>query len=127
MNLLPCPFCGRRPSTDLIDTLYPVATEWYETGGGYRGYTGRKQAATKAQGRAWGNCWQMCCSPSEGGCGVEVYGDSREEAIAAWNRRPPKPQCPLHDSRPGQWKGVPTLCPVCDNDFRACPLFTAKG
>lgn len=35
-----------------------------------------------------GEVWEAGCLEHEGGCGARVTGDSREEAIAAWNRRP---------------------------------------
>lgn len=80
VSLMPCPFCGRKVDEDLDDTLYPTGHGWLEEGG-HRHYVSYREAP-KDQ---W--CWQMLCPEVGGGCGVEIHGDSRDEAIAKWNRR----------------------------------------
>lgn len=76
-----CPFCGMRPPTDLIDTLYPTG-KWREDDGM------RHYMSIGADEEAHGHCWTMHCTVSGGGCGAQISGDSEELAIAAWNRRP---------------------------------------
>lgn len=74
-----CPFCGRELGDDLIDVLYPSGTRWSDSSdeGGVRFY------GTSGKGQ----CWQIVCAPSAGGCGAEMHADSREEVVAKWNRR----------------------------------------
>ena len=87
VKLLPCPFCGMEPEDDLIDTLYPSGIYWRNhqrpDGSVMRSYHGRD---TIKEGD--GKCWSMNCTQNMGGCGAEIGGDSREEAIDRWNRRP---------------------------------------
>ena len=81
-KLLPCPFCGwTADPTDLIDVVYPSGTMWREVGG-YRTYL-------HYQDRQEGDnfCFVVVCNQSMGGCSAEIHGDSKEEAIAKWNRR----------------------------------------
>lgn len=62
------------------DTLYPTGTGWLEEDG-LRHYV-RYTDAPKNQ---W--CWGMHCPEPAGGCGAEVHGDTKDEALAKWNRR----------------------------------------
>lgn len=67
-QLKDCPFCGTPVRhDDLVDCLYPTR-----------------------------NGWQMCCNPCYNGCDATIYADTREEAIAAWNRRA-SDECRLPD------------------------------
>ena len=101
-ELLACPFCRMKPSGDLIDTLYP-GCRWRED-------DGIRHYLLPGDGRdGHGYTWTMHCNRSYGGCGAQISGDSRDEAIAAWNRRaslsapqitPPKRQI-LIESRMG--------------------------
>jgi hypothetical protein len=84
-KLLPCPFCGKPAGTDLRDTLYPSGY-WRETDG-VRHYLSPADA-----GPCDGHTWRMHCKVDAGGCGCSISGDSRDEAIAAWNRRPAQPE-----------------------------------
>jgi hypothetical protein len=79
-----CPFCGMPVDFEDDDTLYPTGTYWrYEPSLEMRTYHGRRQ---------WndgdGVCFGMHCPKPAGGCGAQITGDSREEALAAWSRRP---------------------------------------
>lgn len=76
-----CPFCGMPVDMENDDTLYPTATGWMPTPEGrhYRSFL----LVPKEQ---W--CYGMHCPETAGGCGAEIQGDSKEEALAKWNRRP---------------------------------------
>lgn len=81
--LLPCPFCGHKVDLSDMDTLYPNGTLWrFNSELGMRTYHGFND---RQDGDSM--CYVMNCPSQAGGCGAEVNGDSREEAIAAWNRR----------------------------------------
>jgi hypothetical protein len=79
---LPCPFCSRLPDIDDGDTLYPNGSGWKDRIGGYRSYHRR----TEVPKEQW--CYGMNCTETSGGCGAAISGDSAEEALAKWNRRP---------------------------------------
>jgi hypothetical protein len=79
-ELKTCPFCGMKPPADLIDTLYPTG-KWREDDGV------RRYMPIGANEDAHGHVWKMHCTANMGGCGAQIAGDSREEAIASWNRR----------------------------------------
>ena len=76
--LKPCPFCDKAVDLGDPDTLYPTMA-W------------RKDDDichyVRIDEPHHGLVWTMHCSEQAGGCGAEISGDSREEAIAAWNRR----------------------------------------
>lgn len=75
------------PEDDLIDTLYRSGIMWRDhvrpDGTAMRSYHGRDAAK---EGDGW--CWTMHCTQNLGGCGAEIGGDSEQEAIDRWNRRP---------------------------------------
>lgn len=75
----PCPFCGMTCYPD-IDTLYPAGYGWKEDDEG-RYYV----TAYEVPKEQW--CYKLMCNESYGGCGATLYGDSKEEVIAKWNRR----------------------------------------
>lgn len=82
-KLLPCPFCGKRVTLEDDDTLYPSGILWRDDPEiGLRTYHRRKE-----QREGDGMCYTLHCPVPSGGCGAEISGDSKEEAIAAWNRR----------------------------------------
>lgn len=83
--LQPCPFCGMTPPDDLSDTLYPSGIVWTDHEQGFRSYSSFKDNPTGDR------CYSMNCTTNLGGCGAEVHGDSKDEAIAAWNRREAAP------------------------------------
>ena len=77
----PCPFCGRAYDPESHDTLYPGI--WYrEYPNGDTSYHTRKDAKPGDK-----QMWDFNCPAHEGGCGAEISGHSREEAIEKWNRR----------------------------------------
>ena len=80
MNLLPCPFCGKEPEEDDEDVCYPSGTGWKETRG-FRHYVNFREVPMEQ----W--CYSVHCVKHHGGCGVEMHGDSEQEAIDRWNRR----------------------------------------
>ena len=88
-DVLPCPFCGFHPDPEDADFCYP-------------------NDRTRTN-------WTAKCYETGGGCGAEgPYGDSREDAIAKWNRsftthgtqeNRTTNQLPLFDSLPRRPKG----------------------
>lgn len=84
-ELLPCPFCGMEPDLEDVDTLHKSGIYWRlrKIGDGkIRTYHGRNESQDGD-----GECWEMNCPTTAGGCGVVMSGDSREETINSWNRR----------------------------------------
>lgn len=79
-ELKPCPFCGFDADLDEPDTLYPGG-RWREDDG-IRHYL---LPNDKREGH--GRTWTLHCPVTVGGCGAQISGDTREEAIAAWDRR----------------------------------------
>lgn len=77
----PCPFCGKKIDPTDIDTLYPSGTGWETGEGGYRHYVSAREVPKEQ----W--CYKVVCQEHYGGCGAEVHGDSKEEALEKWNRR----------------------------------------
>lgn len=81
-NLPPCPFCGRAVDLEDMDTLYPSGIGWeFDTALQLRIYHTYRDVPKEQ----W--CWSMHCPESAGGCGAEVPGDSREEALTKWCAR----------------------------------------
>jgi hypothetical protein len=80
-EMKPCPFCGHPVDMEDGDTLYPTGYGWIQRENGIRTYHSFRDVPKEQ----W--CWSMNCPTPAGGCGVEMTGDSREEAIAKWNRR----------------------------------------
>lgn len=80
-TMKPCPFCGHEVDLEDDDTLYPNGFAWTDRGGWYRTYH-RYDFVPQEQ---W--CYSMHCVTTAGGCGAEIHGDSRTEAIEKWNRR----------------------------------------
>lgn len=87
-KLSPCPFCGHIPE-DWQDFLHPTGGGWREDvfGGQLRRHYMRRDDPRGIHGEVW----ELGCLTHEGGCGATVSADSRDEAIAAWNRRPGQP------------------------------------
>jgi hypothetical protein len=100
-ELLPCPFCGREVEDDLEDTLYPSGTWWREEDG-LRHYIGHQERKPTDQ-----PCWLMNCPESGGGCGAEIYGDTKEQVMAKWNRR----AAPDFGDVTKVWEEVREACP----------------
>ena len=82
MQPLPCPFCGRPVDLTDGDTLYPNGTAW-EFNEELQGRVYR--SAREVVREQW--CWSMHCPESSGGCGAEMSGNSREDALNKWNTR----------------------------------------
>lgn len=78
---LPCPFCGKPVDFDDADTLYPSGVYWRQRGK-IRTYHGHKDRLATDN-----RCWEMNCPTPSGGCGAEMHGDSKAEALAKWNKR----------------------------------------
>ncbi len=78
----PCPFCGHEVDLEDGDTLYPNGVGWEDHPEySIRGYV-KYGLVPKEQ---W--CYSMHCPTAAGGCGAEVSGDSKQEAIDKWNKR----------------------------------------
>jgi len=83
VGALPCPFCGKAVDLGDPDTLYPDGFGWKDDDElGFRTYH-KYNEVPKDQ---W--CWGMNCPTNSGGCGAEIHGDSKQEALDAWNKRP---------------------------------------
>lgn len=65
-ELLPCPFCGFKPDLEDDDCLY-------------------QSLRPSSTGRL--SHYALHCYESGGGCGAQVLADSKEEAVARWNKR----------------------------------------
>lgn len=81
LEAMPCPFCGRASNIHDSETLFPTGARWRETDIG-RIYH-RQLDGKDSDGWVWG----MHCPESYGGCGAEIHGDTKDEALAKWNRR----------------------------------------
>ena len=79
-ELKPCPFCGKEPDISDGDSLYPTGMGWKDEGE-YRSY----HKGSEVPKEQW--CYAAGCSELSGGCGAEMPGDSRQEAIDKWNAR----------------------------------------
>jgi hypothetical protein len=98
-HLEPCPFCGWQPPYDdedsMLDVMYPTGIYWREeksfVPGPFTGMLRRKYVRRDERKDADTPCIGMHCTENMGGCGAQIVRDSREEAAAAWNRRPSKP------------------------------------
>lgn len=99
-KLASCPFCGKRPDSTGEDTLYPTG-RWREDDG-MRHYISHQDKREEH-----GRVWTMHCPTPYGGCGAEVSADSRDEAIAAWNRRPVAPTSAEVPPLPGPLTAIP--------------------
>ena len=81
-NIPPCPFCGKKVDLEDEDTLYPSGSGWlFNAELGIRTYH-RYNEVPKGQ-----LCYGMHCPEPSGGCGAEIHGDSKEEALVKWCHR----------------------------------------
>lgn len=76
-----CPFCGHHVDLEDPDVLYPNGTGWKIRSDGLRSYHHFREVPPDQ----W--CYSMHCPTTSGGCGAEISGDSKEEAVEKWNRR----------------------------------------
>lgn len=79
---LPCPFCGKAVDLDDPDTCYPSGSGWLDDEG-LQLRTYHPFRAVPPEQR----CYAMHCPTPSGGCGAEIHGDTKEEALAKWNTR----------------------------------------
>jgi len=80
---LACPFCGKPVDLEDNDTLYPSGTGWiFDEEIQMRTY----HRYTKTPKEQW--CYTMHCPVQAGGCGAEMHGDTRGDALSKWNKRP---------------------------------------
>jgi hypothetical protein len=78
-----CPFCGKAPDPSDQDTLHPSGIFWH-----FDGDIGMAVYVTAVQRQEGDSpCYVMNCVKLAGGCGAEINGDSKDEVVAAWNRR----------------------------------------
>ena len=79
---LACPFCGKQVDMQDHDTLYPSGTGWlFNEELQMRTYH-RHNDTPQDQ---W--CYTMHCPVQAGGCGAEMHGDTRADALDKWNKR----------------------------------------
>jgi hypothetical protein len=76
----PCPFCGHEVDLEDEDNLYPNGTGWKDEIYGRSYYSFRE--VPKEQ---W--CYSFHCPTTSGGCGCEMFADTKEKAIEKWNTR----------------------------------------
>jgi len=77
----PCPFCGKPVDLTDEDTLYQSGSGWkFDEDLQMRTYH-RINEVPKEQ---W--CYGMHCPEPAGGCGAEIHGDSKDEALAKWSK-----------------------------------------
>ncbi|MFZ2524441.1 MAG: hypothetical protein WAW87_03910 [Candidatus Ferrigenium altingense] len=78
----PCPFCGMPVDLEDQDTLYPSGTGWkFDDELQMRTYHRMADVSPEQ----W--CYGMHCPEPAGGCGAEIHGDSKEEALEKWSKR----------------------------------------
>lgn len=82
--LKPCPFCGSEMDHEDPDTIHPSSVgwkDWTRAGELVRSYVRAIDVPPEQR------CWEIHCVKHYGGCGVNVSGDTKHEAIDNWNRR----------------------------------------
>ena len=89
----PCALCGKKPYMEGDDTLHPDGG-WQRIEDDLIVYTTgwdihcMKEDRPEGLGIDFGHCYTFHCPEVYGGCGMQVSGNSKEEAIQKWNRRP---------------------------------------
>jgi hypothetical protein len=83
-DLLGCPFCGHKPNINDSDTLHPSSIFWVDDGEDGKHYFGRRHHRFDG---TQNECWEINCVETSGGCAVRIIGDSKDDAIAKWQRR----------------------------------------
>lgn len=86
-QLKPCPLCGHRVDLTDPDTLYPNGILWRMHPEGFVHYGSGEKFMIGATEADSGKCYSLHCVTTSGGCGMEVHGDSRDEAIQKWETR----------------------------------------
>lgn len=81
---LPCPFCGHEVDLEDDDTLYPSGLYWREIDGseGLVDFISFKDRLPTDN-----PMYSMNCPEVAGGCGAEIIGMSKEDALRKWNTR----------------------------------------
>lgn len=80
MNLEHCPFCGFDVNQS-DEVLYPCGIVWSLT------HEGKVYHTMQGNKPIDGVCWQLVCDETAGGCGVVMYGDSKDEVVEKWHKR----------------------------------------
>lgn len=111
-TILSCPFCGHMPQ-DLRDFLHPTGQGWRDDPIGDDGEMMRHYMRYNDPRGTHGQCWELGCLEHEGGCGATMHGDSREDVIAKWNKRPVAQMV----NRFLGWKLPQTMYPDCYLSF----------
>lgn len=85
-EMLPCPFCNFDLMSDLIEALHPTGTylRTVEGQSEYIRHDDRQPGDTPL--------YTVNCPWVSGGCGAEIESRTRDEVIAAWNRRASQPE-----------------------------------
>jgi len=83
-KLKPCPFCELTPDTDCEDTMYP-SHSYKDVDIGEETLLRIYLAVYDEEREGVG--YSIHCATTYGGCGANIAGDSKDEAIDKWNRR----------------------------------------
>ena len=83
----PCPFCGWEVPADdddaMLDVLH-MSGKWWAYSDKVGGIVFRNHRSRLPDDNP---CWVMNCTENMGGCGAEISGLTRLEAIQKWDRR----------------------------------------
>jgi len=82
IEIMPCPFCGKKIDLSDMDTLYPSGLYWVDDVRGIRHYLSSAQRTEYSH-----PVWSLNCAEVSGGCGAELCGDTKDEVLEKWNRR----------------------------------------
>lgn len=82
--LKPCPMCGSEMDHEDSDCMHPSSVGWIDQPLS-ENIARRYVRATEVPPEQ--RCWEIHCVKHYGGCGVNVSGDTKQEAIDNWNRR----------------------------------------
>jgi len=91
-TLLPCPFCKMQSETGegWEDTMHLTGAVWKNMRDSDGEILFRHYGTFYEQD--WydsfeGECWEINCATTYGGCGAHISGDSELEVLEKWNRR----------------------------------------
>ena len=82
-----CPFCGRKMELYSLNNVYPSGFYWKEEHGTvtYDTLGNALKEGHFVPPEQW--CWKVVCAEEDGGCGAEMHGNSKVEAVEKWNTR----------------------------------------